>query len=573
MFAFVVLIGNAQDYFLHEVVKDDTVTSLARKYHITIHDIYQLNPTAREGVRLGETLYIPVNDKNKKLATKQGKYHKVADKETLFAISKRYNVSVDELKNINSKLLQGKDIQPGMELFIPNGALASSKDVTPSKSGILVHSTTNIIPKKSEPETHIHVVQPKETLYSLKVRYGMTEEALHTLNPQLKDGLKIGDSIRVIWNEQDVAFVNSYKRPISNLTKTMVKTPKKEVVILIPFRTSKLLGDAKTIQEELKKSQLLNHTIDYYSGCLMAIDSIRKLGGNFNVKFLDSEETSGYSAVESLHNTGAFSKADLIIGPFLNNHSEKLAELLPNKVVIAPFSKDKPKKENLFVSFLPVETSKELMLDYLLEKNQNVVAILDNKKSNSKDLIKHKFSTINIVGFTEKGAVDADNLKSFLQTDKTNYVVLDTENSGMVMRVSKLLLGLISTYPIKLVALENNNAYESDEVPSVDLAKLNMHYPSVIKDLSVNENSGFYAKYKKNYNTYPSQYAIRGFDVTFDALLRLSQEEDFAENALKTATEHLESRFIYAKNGSGGYYNAGVYILYYDNDLSIKEAK
>ncbi|MDO4728617.1 MAG: LysM peptidoglycan-binding domain-containing protein [Bacteroidota bacterium] len=565
-FAFGLMVVNAQDFFLHEIVKDDTVTSLARKYLVTIHDIYQLNPKAKEGVKLGEYLYIPVNEKNKKNAMRWGKYHKVQPKETLFAIAKRYNLSVDDLKQINSNLLQGRDIQPGMDLFVPNFSLSLSQNENSSQPTRFVEEQISTL------TYHIHVVQPKETLYSLKTRYGMTEEDLVRLNPQLKQGVKMGDSLRVILNEDaDLAFVNSYKRPISDLVKTMTKKPRKEVVILIPFRTSKLSDNSRSVQEELKKSQLLNHTIDYYSGCLMAIDSIRKLGGNFNVKFLDSEETSSSSAVELLYSAGVFSKTDLIIGPFLNTHSEKLADLLPNKPVIAPFSKEKPNKENMFVSFLPIETSKELMLDYLVEKNQNIVAILDAEKTSSRNLIKNKLPKISIVDFADKTA--ADNLKALMQTDKTNYVVLDTESSAMVMRVSKLLLGLMNTYSIKLVALDRNKAYESDEVPSADLAKLNMHYPSVIKDLSVNENSGFYAKYKKEYNSFPSQYAIRGFDITFDALVRLSQEEDFADNALKIATEHLESRFIYAKNNTGGYYNAGVYILYYDNDLSIKEAK
>jgi hypothetical protein len=39
-----------------------------------------------------------------------------------------------------------------------------------------------------------------------------------------------------------------------------------------------------------------------------------------------------------------------------------------------------------------------------------------------------------------------------------------------------------------------------------------------------------------------------------------------------TATEQVENKFEYVPNPDGGYTNKGIYILYYDTDLTIKEA-
>jgi len=55
--------------------------------------------------------------------------------------------------------------------------------------------------------------------------------------------------------------------------------------------------------------------------------------------------------------------------------------------------------------------------------------------------------------------------------------------------------------------------------------------------------------------------------------LRLSQDDDFEKTAEKVATQQQQNKFIYTKSPDGGYYNTGVYILFYDKDLTIKEAK
>ena len=70
----------------------------------------------------------------------------------------------------------------------------------------------------------------------------------------------------------------------------------------------------------------------------------------------------------------------------------------------------------------------------------------------------------------------------------------------------------------------------------------------------------------------PNQFAKRGFDVVFDTLLRLQQEKLFAETYDETASEQIENRFNYVAVPDGGYVNKGVYILYYDTDLTIKQA-
>src|SRR5690606_28877876 len=110
----------AQNNIQHTVVKDDTVSSLARKYNVTIHDIYQLNPSAKEGIKLGEVIIIPKNDKNAALSKKNGLYHKVEPKETLFGIAQKYGTTIQALQDANKDIL-ANGLQPDLEILIPKG--------------------------------------------------------------------------------------------------------------------------------------------------------------------------------------------------------------------------------------------------------------------------------------------------------------------------------------------------------------------------------------------------------------------------------------------------------------------
>lgn len=561
--------ATAQQYIRHTVVKDDTVTNLARKYGVTPHDIYTLNPDAKNGIQLGSVLLIP--DKGKINPRKDGIYHKVEPKETFFGIAQKYGTTIQAIQEANKNQLEN-GLQPGMELFIP--------------SGKTVQSSTTVV-KNDE---IIHVVQPKETLFALTQKYQVTQAELIENNPQLKNGLKINDTLRIPLKKQEESNSTSEKEKVEideivisnnhdykNLLRKLDNTTQKEVVFMLPFNISRLdIENSASVQENLKKSQFLNVTLDFYSGALIAIDSINKLGGNFKITFYDSEETQNSSAVEHLIRTNNFSNVSAVIGPFFQSHSEKVAALLKSKevLVISPMSKEgKTGHNNLYLAVPPSEVSKKMMLNFLMEKKQNVIAIVDRKKQSSRDFISKNASSVSFVNFNEQGGLNIDHLKSLLQSEKTNYVILETESSSMVLNVIKTLINLQSQYNIKLVVLEKNAALESDEIKSEMLAKLNLHYPSAIRENNSDETSSFFKEYKKKNNIFPNQYAIRGFDVTFDVLLRLSQKDDFEKTAKNIASEQIESKFIYTKSPNGGFYNSGVYILYYNQDLTIKEAK
>jgi len=72
----------------------------------------------------------------------------------------------------------------------------------------------------------------------------------------------------------------------------------------------------------------------------------------------------------------------------------------------------------------------------------------------------------------------------------------------------------------------------------------------------------------------PNRYVIRGFDVTYDVLLRLASENDIYDAILPTnETVYVENKFRYEKADSRGYCNQAAYILKYNDQLKFEEVK
>jgi len=164
-------------------------------------------------------------------------------------------------------------------------------------------------------------------------------------------------------------------------------------------------------------------------------------------------------------------------------------------------------------------------------------------------------------------------LKSLFAKDKMNYVVLASENTGMIKTTMATMMSVMASYSLQLVIMEPNETLDTDEISFENLTKLKLMYPSISKDNISVEAQIFKKEYRKINKILPSTYATRGFDVTFDTMMRLLQGKNYQETADSFATEQVDNKFEYYKKPDGGYTNKGIYILYYDTDLTIKEAE
>jgi LysM repeat protein len=436
-------------------------------------------------------------------------------------------------------------------------------------------------PKKESPvltsikivQTTSYTVKPKETLYGLSKMTGLTQEELIVLNPILSGGVTEGMDLRIPVTK--VIDIES-KKEYADLTKTNT-VYKKKLTLLLPFNIAKIESDTlNSTVLRLKKDKFLNMTLDFYAGALMAIDSAKVLGLNIDISIFDSQETKNTSAITSLIKENNLQDSDVIIGPFYQSNVEKTAELLmQNKVsVISPLSKDQGiAYTNIFQSIPSADAVKNAVFAYMRSKGGNMIAVVDRKKSSVIQYIQQNQKDVRFSLLTDTGAVSAENLKSLFKKDRINYVVMETANTAMIKATIATMLKAMDIYKVQLVILEPNETLDTAEISMLNLAKLNLMYPSVTRKNKSPEALIFEKEFKIKNKVNPTDFAIRGFDVTFDTMIRMSQNKKYQETIENSATEQVDNKFEYYKKVDGGYANKGIYILYYDADLTIKEAK
>ena len=562
--------AQAANYTKHTVSKGETITQIALKYAVTPFDIYRLNPDSQTGIKENDVLLVP-----KSVAVKQATPVKtlssptmriVQPKETWYSLSKEVGLSVEELVALNPK---HPELKIGDTLIL-SAAKASVKINTAKPLTTISSSSVK------------HVVQAKETKFGIAQKYGITVAELELQNPSIQAGLQEGTEL-IIPKATVVKSIDSSTSAASALkltTKSVQQlvinkaSTNKKLVLLLPFNAAKIQADTVTpLTNRLKKDVFLNLTLDFYAGALVAIDSAKTLGINVSVQVLDSEETKSSSALEALIKSNSFAGASAVIGPFYQNYVDKLgAALSPMGIpVLSPLSKESGKlNANVYQTMPSVAIQKQTVLNYMLAQNGTIIVISDPKKVANKNWISLQYPSVKFAKYTETGALDVVYLKSLLSKSNHNYVVVDTQKTNLLLTATATLTSLLPAYTINLAVLESNETLDYEEIPMKRLTDLRLIYPSVTQENLSIEANYFRNHYKQINKVFPNQYAVRGFDLTFDTLLRLSQEGSF-ESTLTTATQQVECQFNYVNTDSQGYTNLGVNVLEFQPDLTVKK--
>lgn len=168
----------------HTVLKGETLYSISKKYNVKTEDIVKLNPEVKDGVKENTEIMIPSNAKGVVAKPTLNEYkYEVQQGETLYAISKKIGISVEEMIKNNPTSKEG--VAAGQTLLY----YASKKYVA---SNVV---KTEIPVKKEVASTH--VIQAEETKYSVSKKYGISITELEELNPHIKNVFEIGMQIRL----------------------------------------------------------------------------------------------------------------------------------------------------------------------------------------------------------------------------------------------------------------------------------------------------------------------------------------------------------------------------------------
>ncbi|MAP54912.1 LysM peptidoglycan-binding domain-containing protein [Altibacter sp.] len=613
-----------EQYKTHVVQPGETVYSIAKKYNTTEADIYRLNPDARQGVQTNAVLILPTasifSNSNENTSFKM---HRVKRKETLFSISQLYNVPVEDLKKYN-KELYSRQLKKGEKIRIPYASETSSNTVinnTSETSTTSKSATHTVLPKETkfgiarkygisvaeleklnpslgeslpvgmvlkvpnDPVTESAViedekydfyeVQAKEGFYRLKVKLGLTEEEIIALNPYAKDGLKEGMVLKV--PKQSTAVIGSKTEKV-DLENYIKNRSKKRVAVLLPFRLQRAESDSTDVNIGLLKGDAtLRVALDFYSGVLMAAEFAKDKGISVQLDVYDTEAST--STIGNIISRNNVKEADAVIGPLLRQNVEKAVADL--KVALTPVFSPLSNKQietapNLFQTLPTEELLQNSMLQYIMANtaDKNVILVSDATRSAQKNIIMTAIPRARAVSPRKGNFLYQGDIASKLESGMENWVILESTDPVLVSNVVGLLNGIPASNRVRLFTLDKNEAYDYHDVSNMHLAKLGFTFPSVNRSYNYNEKSAFLISYKNTYGVLPNRYAVRGFDVTLDVLLRLASADDLYEAmAMDVETEYIENKFRYAKKPFSGYENQAVYLIKYTNDLQFEEVR
>lgn len=198
-----------QKIIKHKVKSGESIYSIARKYDVTEKEIYEWNPKLK-GKVLGLKTIVEIKnrkykeeeekpkDKKKEevvivpvLTTSNEPYiiHTVSAKETLYSLSKQYGISMEEICELNPELKTG-NLKKGAKLKFPNAIkIVDTNDQIKAPKSVEIPTNNETTVATTDV---IHKVQPKETLYRISKKYGVSVSELQRLNPAVTSGLPVG---------------------------------------------------------------------------------------------------------------------------------------------------------------------------------------------------------------------------------------------------------------------------------------------------------------------------------------------------------------------------------------------
>lgn len=558
----VIAIAQQKKYVSYTVKNGETVKSIAKTYHITFKDLLKLNPDMGKNIKENMVIIVPNLDYGKaeaKVANGNKKTYFVLPKDTLYGISKMFGITIEQLVAANPQIAAG--LEPGMELVIP---VASA----------------SIIQKNDSVNYEFHKVIKDDTMYNLSNRYNVSQSELLRLNPELSDGLKLGMIIKIKpllkgTYEKNTATEKGVVEVAGQFKEKLDFSKEIDLVMLLPYQLS-TLSDSTRIENFGKSNSVLNIVTDFHLGASVAIDSLRNRGLKINVKFLDSENST--QKLQSLINKNSFKSVDAVIGPFYFDNALWLSKHIDAPVIVPFYSKSQAaNSNNNLVKSVPEDDLLEIeLLKYFGQhyRGENIIVINDGK-SNSQSALSRivgkvkTFKNVQSVAVVKSdyGYISSSKFVEKLKKSENNWVFLVSDEMVTTASSVNSLKGLADNYKITLIAFDKGKNFDS--IDNNLLGQLNFVYPSIdyidVDDANINN---FYKTYQDKNYAIPSKYALKGFDITYDALVRIASKSNLDQGLGAGKSSRISTMFNYHKNLLGSFENKGVFIIQYKADLS-----
>lgn len=518
--------------------------------------------------------------------------HIVLERQTLFSISKAYNVSIDDIYRFNPTLKETGLKKNGIILIPSQDAIVEKKDDSMKRQQALDSLTTakeqvqeplvKETPKKTKRK--VHTVKWFEDLDVIAEKYGVSVESIMQLNNLESRKLTSRQKLQIptpedIEEQENAIPVNpADAAPATEAadSTTAMESPAAE-------QTTAQKNNVKTaLLLPLNATETSSHrgNMDFYSGVLLAISDLTEKGIDIDLKVCDTG-SNGLPAY------GYISDCDFIIGPIASaDLSKTLTMCAEGPYVISPLDQRAQNlaatQSKMIQAPTPHAVQYQDLIYWLKEEtgNSDKVIFITEKGTRQTEALAQMQAAIDSTGIAYRNfsysileGRDVMNPLMALMTDKgANRVIIASESEAFVNDVVRNLnLIEYQKYEVVLYSPSKIRNFETIDVENIHNTSLHtsLSYYINYEDQRV---KNFLMKYRGMFNTEPSQFAYQGYDIaTYFINLVSRYGENWTEKLVEDEGKMLQSTFRFKKNPEGGYINNGVRRIIYEEGWTVKE--
>ncbi|HKK61878.1 MAG TPA: LysM peptidoglycan-binding domain-containing protein [Bacteroidales bacterium] len=537
----------------HVIQEGETVFSISRQYKISVDDIVRLNPELDiNDIPIGTKISLSVTPaaKNERAFDEEGfLLHKVKRGETLWSISRFYDVPVREIKNVNKNLQWGM-VRRQEIIRIPQSIITTAEIFN-------ADSITEERFKSYEDEAVDEVPE------------AYTYEELNNYTSGLPGVIKIAYLIPFNYEKME---------PLDSLINNVSS----------PQRRERIIEDYMQEKATPKSVSFL----EFLEGSLLALDNISENGPSLEIRIYDTKR-SMYHTRRILEDPD-MQDMDLIIGPFYAFNLELANDFSAqhNIPLITPFhSSDSLLRKNpyLFQVTPSMHTESKKNAEYIARLyDKNIIFVHEGDSSQMNKILDYKQTLFNQF---EKYAVDEtvvfkevilDNgdtreLIHALNPSRENLVVLPTSDEAFASQVATTLYYQLDSSDVELFGSSYWEGFKNIDITYIHALKLRISN-CFRYDYTNTELINFLKDYRENYYREPehttmrgAKFAIVGYDIsTYFISAILKYGKNFILNLEKIDVDETLSDYRFKRISSfGGYENTMMNYYLFDDGLEV----
>lgn len=491
--------------------------------------------------------------------------HVVKERQTLYSISKAYNVTIDDIYKYNPSVKEN-GLKVNTILIIPTVEKAE-----PAVEVAEQPEDEDIVIKRKT-----HTVKWFEDLDTIAEKYGVTVEALMEVNGLT--GRKLTRRQKLIIPTEEETVRNSDKEPeeeevIQDAADTTAATDS----LLLPESPSKKTVDLSLmlpLNASSAKGVSVNN-MDFYSGVLLAIYEMSQDGISTSLDTYDIADGKILTDADSLRNE------DVVIGPVSTGDLTRLFNAVSeDKMVVSPLDQRAEKlvyeHSNMIQAPTPYSVIYQDLMNWMKEDMQtgDRAIVVTEKGARASEAVEAMMAAVDSSKIEYKalsysileGRDIPESLAYLMTEDETasNRVFIASESEAFVNDVVRNLNVMIhKKYKVVLYAPGRIRNFETIEIDNFHNSNLHVSLGYYIDydDAKVKE---FLLKYRALYDSEPTQFSFQGYDLAkYFAELCSKYGKNWTEHLESSDSRMLQSIFRFRKTGTGGYINTGVHRLVY----------